>query len=262
MSCFRSNLSYLTESVYSIVNQTLSEFEFLIWIDGELNEECRKFLHAVEAEDLRVTVVNSDIQVGLAKALNSLAEMSNAEFLARMDDDDVSEPTRLEAQLRNARSEKIAILGTDCVEINEQGQKIAVRSMPRGQHNIRSTLVWRNPIIHPSVMMRRSSFRELNGYDTTMSMNQDYDLWFRADKLGMRIENLPEPLIKWRRSKQAMGRRRFRRMWWDVVVKFRHRRRNPRLLPSLVLTIALRSLPPILLEFMYTHVRPGTKVVR
>ena len=262
MSCFNSNPNYLRSSLTSITTQTLTQLEFLIWIDGEINDECRNILRTTEADDPRITVIDSPKRVGLASALNSLAKLAKSEFLARMDDDDISEPTRLETQLNALTSSDVAVLGTGCTEIDDDGIPRLERSMPAHHAEIQSSLVWRNPIIHPSVMMRKIAFEQLGGYETKMPLNQDYDLWMRANKLGMILENLPSPLIKWRRSKGAMGRRRFRRMRWDIVVKTRHLSKSWLLIPSVISTIILRILPPVLLDLAYSRLRPGTKAIR
>jgi glycosyltransferase involved in cell wall biosynthesis len=262
MSCFNSDPNYLRSSLTSITSQTLTQLEFLVWIDGELSKECREIIRTIEAGNSRITIIDSPKRVGLASALNALAKLAKSEFLARMDDDDISEPDRLEKQLAVLNSSDTAVLGTGCTEIDDDGTPQLKRSMPAHHAEIQNALVWRNPIIHPSVMMRKTAFEQLGGYDTNMPLNQDYDLWMRANKQGMKLENLPSPLIKWRRSKNAMGRRRFKRMRWDIIVKTRYLRENWLLVPSLISTIVLRSLPPFLLDLAYSRLRPGTKDIR
>ena len=59
---------------------------------------------------------------------------------------------------------------------------------------IRRTLIRRNPFVHSSVMLRREAVLRVGGYDETLPVAQDYDLWMRLSRLA-RLANLPEPLV-------------------------------------------------------------------
>ena len=48
--------------------------------------------------------------------------------------------------------------------------------------------------MHSSVVMRRRAVEEVGGYDETVAVAQDYELWLRLSRVA-RMANLPEPLV-------------------------------------------------------------------
>jgi glycosyltransferase EpsE len=259
MACRNSTQTYLEQAVESIRAQSLTNFEFLIRIDGDLGVTQRKYLNEVTEADGRVQIVDSPRAVGLAGAMNQLARQARSEYLARMDDDDVSDPDRLMKQVQVLEEDRLDLVGSACVEIDDVGNASVVKNMPLDEAAIRSTLRWRSPFIHPSIIIRKSVFESLGGYDEGLLRNQDYDLWFRFVDSGFHARNMSETLLRWRRSSGAMRRRSFSLLKWDLIVKSRHLRRSPFLIPSVLLTVVLRSLPAPLLEFAYRRLRPGVR---
>ena len=86
---------YLREAIDSILNQTLTDFEFLIIDDGS-RDNCVQIISSYS--DPRIKFVRNDTNLGISKTLNRGIEMASAEYIARMDADDISYPTRLQKQ--------------------------------------------------------------------------------------------------------------------------------------------------------------------
>jgi hypothetical protein len=131
-----------------------------------------------------------------------------APLIARMDSDDVSHSSRLEIQMREmmARPE-LAVLGTAYDVIDSAGQIVERVSLPGDDATIRSALLRRNPICHPSVMFRRDVVTEVGGYLGSVYA-QDYDLWIRiARRSTWCFGNLPDALLRYRREGVGDARR-------------------------------------------------------
>src|SRR6266702_4450852 len=88
----------------------------------------------------------------------------------------------------------VGLLGTGAREVDEAGREVARIRPPEDDTTIRRVLIRRNPFVHSAVMMRRAVVERAGGYDETLPVAQDYDLWMRLSRLA-RLANLPEPLV-------------------------------------------------------------------
>lgn len=140
---------------------------------------------------------------GITGTLTKLAERAKGEFLARMDADDISEPNRIEKQVNYLSTHLNAVLvGSWATLIDESGKKIGLQKMPITWREIKKTVFYRNPLIHPSWMMRREWFEKVGGYDSKYKYSQDWELLLRT-VWKYRIKNIPEPLIQLRIHKDS-----------------------------------------------------------
>lgn len=91
------NSEYLDQAIMSILNQTFGDFEFIIYDDGSDPLICR-LLEKYKQLDNRVVLIHSAENCGLAYSLNTCINVAKGKYLARMDDDDISDPERLAVQ--------------------------------------------------------------------------------------------------------------------------------------------------------------------
>jgi glycosyltransferase involved in cell wall biosynthesis len=190
---------FLTAALESIARQTLGDFECIVILDGPTSD-------APPLPDARFRLIPLARSRGLAAALNVGLATSEAPLVARMDADDVSEPGRLDAQCRYFDMHPEAVvLGTAATYINHRGDVTGHYSPPTDPLSVGRSLMWRNVLVHPSVMFRRSQIQAIGGYDSTLRRYQDYDLWLRCLRLGS-IANLPAPLIRYRRHPSQLSR--------------------------------------------------------
>jgi len=132
---------------------------------------------------------------GLTRALNRARGLARAPLLARLDADDLALPERLARQRAFLDSHpEVGLLGTGAREVDASGREVGIMSPPEGDAALRRALIRENPFVHSSVMMRRSALEQAGGYDETLSVAQDYDLWMRVSRLS-RLANVPEPLV-------------------------------------------------------------------
>jgi hypothetical protein len=142
---------------------------------------------------------------GLVGALRTGAAEARGTLIARMDADDVSDPTRLGKQRAFlAQHPEVALLGTR-VSADGQGgpvgeglaRYVAWQNALVSEHDHRRELFVESPLCHPSVMMRRAAFEAVGGY-RDLRGPEDYDLWLRFDAQGFGMAKLPEILLSWR----------------------------------------------------------------
>ncbi len=187
-----NGLPFLHQSIQSILNQTLTEFEFVILNDGS-TDGSESVLREWEQKDSRIRIYENRQRLGLSTSSNLVVARSRAPLIARMDADDLCEPDRLERQWKVMRDNRdVAAAGTLCDGIDAEGRR--VRPRDRWRISRRSAFP---PFPHGSVMLRREVFEDIGGYRKEFEMREDQDLSRRMATRG-RVVTLPEVLYHYR----------------------------------------------------------------
>src|SRR5262245_53463950 len=169
---------FLDAAIDSILNQTFSDFEFIILDDASTDGTlcaARKWA----ARDPRIRVERSCRSLGLTESSNAVVALTRAEIIARMDGDDVSHSDRFRRQLKVlAEDEKLGLIGTLADGIDGAGR--SVRPRDRWRIARRSRYV---PFPHGSIMFRRSVFDAVGGY-RDVGEPEDLDLFHRMAQIA------------------------------------------------------------------------------
>ena len=224
MSAYNSE-KFLEESLESIVQQTFSDFELIIFDDAS-TDATREIITSYAAKDNRITPVFNRQNSGLTVNLNRGIKMSKGAYIARMDADDVSLPTRLDKQVSFLEHHtNIDLIGTDSVDIDDKGTEMHLRTVPEMHHAIIRLLPKANPITHSTVMFRKQSFAKINFYNESYRTTQDYEMWFRAAGTGLKFQNINEVLLKYRMDNAYASRKSFTYRLYDFKLRlqgFKH----------------------------------------
>ena len=182
---------FVGEAIESILQQTFSDFEFII-IDDASDDGTDSVVRSYTDE--RIVLVRNDSNIGNYASRNKGMQQARGKYIAIMDADDIAMPERLAKQFDYLEAHlDVLAVGTDCVFISNGQQKKVVGSY----QDILFALLDNNCFIHPSLMIRVDVLRQLNGYDERYYYSADYDLVCRLALRG-KIENLTEPLILYR----------------------------------------------------------------
>ena len=185
---------YLQESIESILNQTYTDFEFIIINDGSTDKSKKIIL---SYEDPRVLYIENPVNQGYLFSLNKGIDIAKGKYIARMDADDLSMPGRFEKQINFLESHNdIVLVGSSATIINESNQEKKVTNVLLSSDLIFAQLFFENPFFHSSVMGRAGVFREFK-YDFNYYLAEDYYLWSQI-AMKYKLANLSEPLIKYR----------------------------------------------------------------
>lgn len=184
---------YLEEAIKSILNQTFTDFEFIIINDASTD-------HSLEIinsfHDRRISVLSNESNQGLANSLNRGFDAAKGEFIARMDADDISRPYRLTKQVEFMRSHPdVDICGSWAKTF---GFSEMLLRCPTGHEEIRCTMLFSNPMAHPTVIIRNKR-PNADGirYEKDRRRVEDYELWSRLSK-SHKFENISEVLLDYR----------------------------------------------------------------
>ena len=191
----------------SVQGQTLAPAAAVIVQDGPVPEALAAELRAlVRASPIPVEIVALPENRGLTAALTAGLAACRTEVVARMDADDVSEPERFARQWALLR-EGYDLVGTGMAEFEDDPRTVsAVRVPPVGAERIRDHARTHNPFNHPTMMYRVAAVEAAGGYQPFGKM-EDYWLGVRLIDRGARVENIAEPLLKYRVGAGAFARR-------------------------------------------------------
>lgn len=186
-------------AIESILHQTYRNWELFI-LDDSTSAETRGMIDETVSGDRRVQVIRQEKKMGFVPALNLGIDLSQGQYIARMDGDDVSLPDRLAHQVAYlAVHPEVDILGGAMNILNENSEQTSVRHYPPGGLKLLCWMALRDPVGHPSVMFRKRVFENGMYYDESMNTGcEDTEFWLRLRNHGYKIANIQEPLVDYR----------------------------------------------------------------
>ena len=195
---------YLAKAIQSILDQTYTDFEFIIVNDGSTDNSLQ-ILEDYRSKDSRIRLIHQE-NAGIARALNNAFALSRGKYIARMDGDDISLPDRLEKQLQFLEENRhVHLLGCQYIEIDEHDVDTAYENTkPLSHESIVQQIPFTSPIAHPSYFMVREVMSSLSGY-RNFWITEDYDFLLRAIDHNFILANSPEKLILYRYNRSGLS---------------------------------------------------------
>ena len=213
---------YVGAAIESVLNQTMSDFELLVWDDGSTDGSI-DIAHHYAGLDRRVHAIAAQHQ-GVAPAVKAAFAATTGTYIGLVDSDDLLAPTALEetAALLDAHPE-VGLVYTDYRVIDENGQDIRLGSRCQIPYSRDRLLV--EFMTHHFRLMRRCVYDFVGGIDESFELSEDYDLCLRLSEVtavhhlqkvlyyyrwhGGNISNQRQVIIPWayRASLQALKRR-------------------------------------------------------
>lgn len=196
MSCYNRK-DYVSDAIESILNQTYKDFEFII-IDDCSTDGTREIIQKYADKDSRIVFIKNAHNLGLISNLNTGLELAKGEYIARMDDDDISLPERFEKQVKYLdEHQDITVLGTFIETFGKEDSMSWVNECDSSIINI--IINFFNPMCHPTVMIRNKFLKEHHlQYAAEALHAEEYDLWKNISLKDGKLANLPEILLKYR----------------------------------------------------------------
>jgi glycosyltransferase involved in cell wall biosynthesis len=200
---------FFPEAVRSILEQTLEDWELIIVEDP--SSRCGRDL-LDDISDPRIRYHRNSHRTSLVAQRNRGLSEARGEFMAVLDADDLADPTRLQRQVEYLQAHpKIGVVGSQVYAIDLDGKPTGYRSFPQDHDSILQALQCTVAICQGSAMFRTDLVREVGGYQFSEEGTvEDYDLLCRLVLHGVRLANLPLPLLHYRFHPEQMKVTRLR----------------------------------------------------
>lgn len=196
---------YVQETLDSILNQTFTDFEFLIYNDGS-SDETATIIRRAAAIDSRIIFHDSATNIGYVPHLNKGLKEARGRYIARIDGDDLAHPERLARQVAYLEAHPAVGICGSIVQMFDAGHGLI--DCPENDNEIRQTLCLENAFIHPATIIRTSVLREHDiSYNVEYMPAEDYKMWCELSRVTQ-MHNLQEVLTQYRIHSHQISRQR------------------------------------------------------
>ena len=198
----------LGEAINSLIDQTLSDWELVLCDDGSSDRTYQIAEQYRQNYPQKIILLRNSQNCGLNYTLNKCLKAASGEYIARMDGDDISLPTRLEKEAAFLDEHpEYAIVSTPMIFFDEQGDWGRSYSI---KEPTKKDFIKHSPVFcHAPCMIRREAYFSVDGYtvDKHMLRFEDVNLWYKLYAKNYIGYNLEEPLYKMRDDFNAIKRR-------------------------------------------------------
>tara|TARA_B100000212_G_C27382871_1_gene537910 strand:- start:4760 stop:5584 length:825 start_codon:yes stop_codon:yes gene_type:complete len=250
-----SKASELQETFESIKNQTHKPKNIFLVIDGYVE---KNVLEIVEKYSFLLPLVLIPLKknLGLGIALRKGLKKCESEIVLRFDTDDINLEKRAELIVAELDKGNVDIVGSNIYEfLDNPSILVSRKKMPLTHESICRTILYRNPINHPSVGFFKKSILKLQGGYRNFPFYEDYDLWIRALFSGLKFKNIEEELVGLRISNQRARRRGFKLIFSEFRLLFTFFNNSFLhgifFIPSFLIRIIFALMPLKLVEFIF-----------
>ena len=182
---------FLNESIDSILNQTVEDFEFIIIDDASIDNS----IEIIQSyQDNRIRFFRNKQNLGISKTLNFGISKAKGKFIARMDADDIALRYRFQEQLQFMNNNlDIDICGS---YVQHFGDSNETWEPPLDHESIRVSSIFFSPMVHPTIFARYQYYQK-HIYDSGFDYAEDYHLWISSFD-SANFANIPQVLLKYR----------------------------------------------------------------
>ena len=212
---------WFDQALHSLLDQEGIALQLIVILDG-----IQHYDHHDWMDDPRVTLLSNTERLGVGKTLRKAMEHVEAEFVARLDADDIAMPGRLAKQANYLINHPDTVAVSARTELID-GHGAVVGELPFASGpDVRPALLFQNVVVQSAVMFRQLDYRAVGGYEPMRQM-EDYHLWLRLAQRG-RIAILPEALAQYRihETQLSLGAKPFGEHIVKVLAERRNLRRN------------------------------------
>ena len=204
----REQSAYLKEALRSVFEQTVPPSEVVLVKDGPLTTELEAVIASFAGRYKSLKIVALTQNMGLGNALNVGLSACTYRLVARMDSDDLSLPGRFEAQLRVFDEyPDVSVVGGWISEFDKDPKDIiSYRKLPQTDRELKLICQLKNPLNHMTVMFSKKDVLNAGGYQH-FYLFEDYWLWVRMIKNGVKLYNVQEVLVNVRGGTAMAARR-------------------------------------------------------
>ena len=215
------NKDMVRKAIQSIIDQTFTEWEFVICDDGS-PDDTWEFLNKEYGKDERFVLVRNEQNGGLRVALNTCLKAASADYVVRQAADDYSREDRLQILYDYVvQHPTIDVVGTAMVSFDENGSFGVIH--PRKENPVKMDFLYGSVVAHATTIMKKNSLNNVNGYRVSWETTrcEDTDLYMRMCANGAIFHNIDDGLYYVRQDRDSVARRKYINRVKEAVVKFK-----------------------------------------
>lgn len=258
MSVYKNDKpEYIKVAVDSLLNQTVLPSQIVIIEDGKVSNDLDNLLENYAKENKIIEIHKREQNIGLGLTLNEGLNYCKYDYVARMDADDYSKPTRFEKEIAYIKKHpEVDVVGCLIEEYDEQlNNKLATRTVPEKDEDIKKYMKKRNGINHVTVIYKKDSVLKAGSYEDCPYF-EDYYLWCKMIKKGCKFYNIQEELMKIRAGFD-MAKRRGGLSYSKHIINFEKKIRSLGIISradyiiNLAIRLTVAIMPNSLRTFLY-----------
>lgn len=207
---------YISNSVESILNQSYTNFEFIIIDDVSIDGTFNKLLE-FKKKDNRIILIKNKKKEGVTKSLNKAIKKARGRYIIRMDADDWSYPNRFKLQVELMEKNPEVVVSGSYIEICDSTLKTKnLRKYHLDDAIIRKHIFRYSPFAHPATIWNAVILKKTL-YNEAIEVSQDYELYFRIGRMG-KFMNIDKPLLRLRMHNDSVSIRKSDLQWKTTVL--------------------------------------------
>ena len=222
MSIYNESVSELNKSINSILNQSYRNLEFIIINDNPLNKQLENQLNELVRQDSRVKVYVKNYNIGLVESFIRALGFSHGDYIARMDADDISEPSRIKKQVSCIEQKNLDLIGSSLILIDEQDVQFGTLHFPTRNEQIVRFMKYGTCLPHPTWLGKKEVFDCLHGYRKALYC-EDYDFLLRVLKRGYKVGNCDGYDLRYRVRKCGISQSNYVKQYVLRKYLYKHR---------------------------------------
>lgn len=203
MSTYKEPLEWTETAINSILNQTYHDIELVVIVDDPQNKELIEKLQEIQSKNKALKIIVNRYNMGLVKSLNNGLNYCTGKYIARMDADDISLPTRLEEELNFLTKYGYDIVGCRFESFFEN-EVVGSRAVPSKSNICAKMLKYTDCVAHPTWLVKKDVYKNLEGY-REIDACEDYDFLIRASLKGYEIACINKCLFRYRHNPESIS---------------------------------------------------------
>ena len=185
------------KAINSVLSQTYQDFEIIVVDDGS-TDNTREIIRSFKEKRVKY-IKKYKKNRGISVARNIGIKVARGKYIALLDSDDEWLPEKLNKQIKVLQSEspEVGVVCSWSYNIDEKGNYISKRCLPKKDGYIYEDLLSTNPISVPTMLIRKECFNRVGLFDDLLNAQEDWDMWIRIAKY-YRFALIKIPLVKYR----------------------------------------------------------------
>lgn len=202
----------IAQSLQSVLFQTERRLQVIVVDDGSTDNTV-KIVQSLAEKDERISLIINNSNEGVSAARNKGCKASRGEYIAFLDSDDIWEPDKLEVQLDCLQSSHADLCYTSYSYINANGAR------SKGNYRVPPSVTYSKLLLENyigcSTVLLRAQILKKHSFSTNV-FHEDYALWLKLLRGGIRAVGVAEPLVYYRTGGRSSDKVQSARYRWKI----------------------------------------------